>query len=116
MTAAPLVLLICSTRGIDGSGNQPHSCALPVPVSSGQPETLPTFIAAIEPVSSFASVDGLDEPTMLPPATNSVSVVPPEVSVENPMPNCVSPFDDDQVVLVHARLLLISTRNSSPSS
>src|SRR5262249_26363603 len=97
--AAPVCLLICSTRAfpVPLSGNQPHSSALPLPVSSGQPCTVPTLVAFIVPVSTVASVDcGTVGPT--PPATNSLSVVPPIVSVEKPMPICMRPSGRFQLV------------------
>ena len=60
-------------------------------------------------VSSVASVE-LPLETVAPPATNSVSSVEPAVLLEKPMPNSIRLFCDDQLVAVHARLLLMSTR------
>ncbi len=48
-----------------------------------------------------------------PPAMNSVSVEPPAVSVEKPMPNCMSPLGDDPLVLTQPSVA-VSTWNSSP--
>ena len=46
---------------------------------------------------------------------NSVSVVPPAASVEKPMPNTAwPPVLGVHAAFVHARLFLVSTRNSSP--
>src|SRR6185312_15384336 len=103
--ALPVVLSSFCTLGVvvpfASDGNQPHSSALLLPVSSGQPDTVPTVCAVNALVSSFASVALVPMLTSAPPATNSVSVVPPAVSVEKPMPNWVSPFCECQPVAVH---------------
>src|SRR5438874_1353748 len=41
---APLVLSISATLGGEVSGKKPHSLASPVPVSSGQPSTVPCCV------------------------------------------------------------------------
>src|ERR1043165_884377 len=115
LSAAPVILLIFSTRGCDASGNQPHSSALPLPVSSGQPVTLPRGDALNELVESVASLDvGDDIGSPEPPAMNSVSSVEPAVFAEKPMPKRSSPCCVVHVVAVQAALV-VSTWNSLPS-
>src|SRR5688572_26539382 len=79
---------------------KPHSSASPVPVISGNCGCVPIGVAVMVARSIDANVK-LVWVWLAPPPTYSVSVVLPGASLENPIPNTLSPACDAHVVAVH---------------